>query len=121
MLAELEARSRRGPGLYPVRDAEDFFRLVALHLGVPNSTSGSLADWEPADMQNLVSALETLLHQPAEASVWVNRILLLHGGNDLAALPRDIRREDDGSSAEHLAALLHRDRPLTTRTRALQG
>jgi hypothetical protein len=121
MLAELEARSRRGPGLYPVREAGDFFRLATLHLGIPGSTSDSLTDWEPTDLQDLASALRILVQEPAEAAVWVNRILLRHGRGELMGLPRDIRREDEGSSAGHLADLLHRDRPLKVRAQALQG
>jgi hypothetical protein len=119
LLAQLEERSRRGPGLYPVHDAGDFFRLAVLHLNIESTPSDSLADWEPADLQDLANALETLIRQPAAASVWVNRILLLQGGAELTGLPRNIRREDAGSSAGHLAALLQRGHPLTTRTRAL--
>jgi hypothetical protein len=121
MLAELEARSRRGPGLYPVREAGDFFRLATLHLGIPGSASDSLTDWEPADLQDLASALRVLVQEPAEAAVWVNRILLRHGGSGLMGLPRSIRREKDAPPAGHLAALLNGGRPLTARTRALQG
>lgn len=106
LLADLQSRARRGPGLYPVREPEDFFRLAALHLGLPAGPLDRLADLDKPALEDLASALDTLVRCPAEASVWVNRILLRNGVPALAAIPGNARRENARQPAELLASLL---------------
>lgn len=106
LLADLESRARRGPGLYPVRGAEDFFRLAALHLGLPSGPLETLADLDAPVLETLASALDTLLRCPAEASVWVNRLLLRNRVPALAAIPKNARRENAREPAELLTYLL---------------
>lgn len=106
LLADLESRARRGPGLYPVRGAEDFFRLAALHLGWPAGPLDRLADLDQPALEELASALDTLVRCPAEASVWVNRILLRNRVPALAGIPGNDRRENARQPAKLLASLL---------------
>lgn len=105
-MADLESRARRGPGLYPVCGAEDFFRLAALHAGLPSGPLETLADLDIPALEKLASALDTLVRCPAEASVWVNRLLLRNRVPALAAIPKNARRENAREPAELLVSLL---------------
>jgi len=106
LLEDLETRARRGPGLFPVCVAEDFFRLAALHLGLPPGPLETLADLDAGALEDLAAALETLVREPAEAPVWVNRILLKNGAHALIGIPRNACRENARKPAEQLASLL---------------
>ncbi|MDX6766650.1 MAG: hypothetical protein SFU85_07660 [Candidatus Methylacidiphilales bacterium] len=105
LLERLEGRARGGPGLYPVREAGDFFLLAQAGLGWKPFPFSDMERLGTPEMNTLAGALDNLLRDPVLGRQWANRLLLLQGRGGLAAVPAGASRRDTDPSDALLTVL----------------